>query len=166
MTVENVDQISGFNHIGVGVGDIDAGITFYRDVLGCRILRGPFEVTADGPEGEEAVDVLGTRPFNRMRMAHLATPDDVGIELFQLIDPPHERREPELEYWKSGTFHFCLTAPDIDATLANILRHGGKQLSRSWPRHPDDPAKRMVYCLDPWGTVIELYTHSFTSMYS
>jgi hypothetical protein len=25
----------------------------------------------------------------------------IGIELFQLLDPQHERRDPPLEYWKS-----------------------------------------------------------------
>ena len=156
---------NGFNHVGIGVGDIHAAIAFYRDAFGCRVLRDPFEVTAEGPGGEEAIDVLGSRPFKRMVMAHLAAPDGVGIELFQLIDPPHERRDPELEYWKSGTFHFCMTAHDIEATLKRILALGGQQISRSWPRDPNDPSKRMVYCLDPWGTVIELYTHRFTDMY-
>jgi serralysin len=27
------------------------------------------------------------------------------LELFQLIDPPHERRPDEMEYWKSNVFH-------------------------------------------------------------
>ena len=107
----------GFNHVGVGVGDINAAIGFYRDAFGCRVLRAPFEVTGEGPEGEEARNVLSSRPFKRMLLAHLVAPDGVGIELFQLIDPPYERRDPELEYWKSGTFHFCMTARNIDETL-------------------------------------------------
>ncbi len=156
----------GFNHVGIGVGDIDAAVSFYRDAFDCRVLREPVEITADGPEGEEARDVLGSRPFRRMKIAHLATPDGVGLELFQLIDPPHERRDPDLEYWKSGAFHFCMTASDLDATLERVLRLGGRQISRSWQRVPDDPSKRMVYCTDPWGSVIELYTHPFTEMYA
>jgi len=156
---------NSFNHIGIGVGDINAAIGFYSDAFGCRVLRDAFEVTGEGLEGEEARDVLGSRPFKRMIMAHLAAPDGVGIELFQLIDPPHERRNPELEYWKSATFHFCMTAPNIDQTLKRIIALRGRQISRSWPRDSADPTKRMVYCTDPWGTVIELYTHPFTRMY-
>jgi hypothetical protein len=29
----------------------------------------------------------------------------VGFELFQLIDPPHERRATSLEFWKNGFSH-------------------------------------------------------------
>ncbi len=156
---------NSFNHIGIGVGDIKRAVGFYEAAFGCRLLSQVFDVTADGPDGDEAVDVLSSRPFRSMRMANLVTIDGIGFELFQLIDPPHERREPALEYWKSGTFHFCLTAPDFDATLKRILDLGGKQISQIWQREPRDPSKRMVYCSDPWGTVIELYTHSFADTY-
>lgn len=156
---------NGFNHVGVGVADIDTAIGFYRSVFGCRVLRGKFEVRSDGPDGEEAVDVLSSRPFRRMFLAHMATGDGVGIELFQLVDPPHEPRDPPLEYWKSGVFHICFTAPDLDATLQKLLAAGGKQISQSWGRDTNNPEKRMVYCTDPWGTIIELYTQPFTEMY-
>ena len=122
---------NSFNHIGIGVGDINAAIGFYSDAFGCRVLRDAFEVTGEGLEGEEARDVLGSRPFKRMIMAHLAAPDGVGIELFQLIDPPHERRNPELEYWKNGTFHFCMTTPNIDQTLKRIITLNDRQISRN-----------------------------------
>jgi predicted enzyme related to lactoylglutathione lyase len=95
-----------------------------------------------------------------MTMAQLALPDGVGIELFQLIDPPHEHRQPELEYWKSGTFHFCMTALNTEETLKRIIALGGRQICRIWPEgFSADPNARMVYCTDPWGTVIELHTH-------
>ncbi|MDE0733992.1 MAG: VOC family protein [Gammaproteobacteria bacterium] len=154
-----------FNHVGIGVGNIQRAVNFYRDAFGCRLLGEVFEVTSDGPNGEEAVDVLSSRPFRSMQMANLVTIDGIGLEIFQLIDPPYETRIPALEYWKSGTFHICMTAPDFDATLQKILDLGGKQISQSWQRDPNDESKRMVYCTDPWGTVIELYTHSFVDTY-
>ena len=154
-----------FNHVGIGVGDIDHAMAFYRDAFGCQVLGDVFDVTSEGPDGEEAMDMLGSRPFRLMKMANLATIDGIGFELFQLIDPPHEPRDPPLEYWKSGTFHFCMTAPDFDATLQRILELGGQQISQSRQRDPQDASKRMVYCTDPWGTVIELYTHSFLDTY-
>lgn len=154
-----------FNHVGIGVGDIEAAISFYRQAFGCTLLREASEVSADGPDGEEACDVLSSRPFRRMLIAHLVTADGIGLELFQLLDPPHERRDPALEYWKSGTFHICLTATDLDATVDRITAGGGHSISKSWRRDPSDPSKRMIYCTDPWGTVIELYTHSFAEMY-
>jgi len=38
-------------------------------------------------------DVLGQN-FNAMLQAHMVSVNGIGIELFQLLDPPHEKREP------------------------------------------------------------------------
>src|SRR5260221_7374021 len=82
-----------FNHVGVGVADLDQAIKWYQEVFGFVLLRAPFEVrAADGSySGEQAADVLG-KSFLCMRQAHLTTANGAGFELFQLIDPPHERR--------------------------------------------------------------------------
>ena len=154
-----------FNHVGIGVADVDAAVEWYARVFGLELVRAPFEVWADvEPGGEQARDVLGPS-FRRMRMAHMATGDGVGIELFQLLDPPHERREQALEFWKSGTFHLCLTAEDVEGTARRVVENGGRQRSRVWPNRRPDPARRMVYLEDPWGTIIELYSHDYRAMY-
>ena len=154
------------NHVGVGVADVDQATIFYRAVFGCRVLRPPFEVRGDGPNGAQPRDVLKPPTFKRMRMAHLVAANGIGIELFQLIDPPYVRREPPLEYWKSGLFHFSMTVDDIEETLAALTAAGGSVLSKIWINDPEDPFKRMVYCADPWGTIIELYSHSYIDMYA
>jgi catechol 2,3-dioxygenase-like lactoylglutathione lyase family enzyme len=153
-----------FNHVGIGVADIQAGVSFYVSVFGCRTIVLHFDVRADSIEGIQAVDVLKPPEFGRMMMAHLAMPDGVGIELFQLIDPPHEPRMPQLEYWKSGVFHLCVTSHDIEKLRDLIVAHGGRQLSKIWVnRQPD---MTMVYCADPWGTIIEVYSNTYLEMYS
>jgi catechol 2,3-dioxygenase-like lactoylglutathione lyase family enzyme len=155
-----------FGHIGVGVADIDAAVDWYSTVFGFKILRPPFETAAaGGSSGEQAHDVLGPR-FRRMRQAFLVSGDGIGIELFELVDPPHERREPSLEYWRSGVFHFCLTAPDIEEVTARVVAHGGVQRSRIWPERPPHRTRKMVYLEDPWGTIIELHTHRCEEMYA
>src|SRR6266436_2228064 len=81
-----------FGHIGVGVANIDAAVDWYSTVFGFKVLRPPFETAAaGGSSGEQAHDVLGA-DFRRMRQAFLVSGDGIGIELFQLVDPPHERR--------------------------------------------------------------------------
>lgn len=152
-----------FNHVGIGVADIEAGVRFYTKALDCSVVMAPFEVRGDDVGGEQPRDVLKPPMLHRMLMAHLATTDEIGIELFQLIDPPHEPRVPQLEYWKSGVFHFCITDIDLEARLARIKSHGGRQLSKVWVNRP--PARTMVYCCDPWGTIIEIYSHSYREMY-
>lgn len=156
---------SKFNHVGIGVADIERAVTFYVSVFGCRVLRSPFQVRSSDTRGEQPVDVLKPPLFKHMAMAHLATVNGIGIELFQLIDPPHEPRQPQLEYWKSGVFHLSFTSPDLERKLAELIEGGGMQLSEVWVNDDRDESKKMVYCTDPWGTIIELYTHDYTDMY-
>lgn len=145
------------NHIGVGVADLDAAIEWYGLVMGFRLISGPVEVRSNNAQ---AVNVLGP-DFKHMRQAHLVSANGVGLELFQLIDPPHERRPDVVEYWKSGPFHFCVTDPDVPAMVARIVAAGGTQLSEIWNERDGDPECRMCYCRDPFGCVIEVYSHSY-----
>jgi len=148
------------NHVGIGVPDVEAAIRWYGEVMGFVLVSGPVDVRSDAPSGDQALDVLGPT-FRHMRLAHLAGANGVGLELFELIDPPHERRPDVVEYWKSNTFHFCVTDPDIEAMVERIKTNGGTQLSRIWNERDASGDYRMCYCRDPFGTIVEIYTHSY-----
>ncbi|MBV9877277.1 MAG: VOC family protein [Verrucomicrobia bacterium] len=153
------------NHIGVGVDDLDRAIEWYCTVLGSVLLKGPFEVRSTSPyDGPMAVDVLGPS-FRHMRQAHLLSVNGIGIELFQLLDPPHVRRSPSIQFWTNGFFHICITDSDVEGIVARITQTGGQQLSKIWRIHPDDPLYLMCYCEDPFGNVIEIYSHTYEQMY-
>ena len=49
---------------------------------------------------------------------------NLGLELFQYTDPPHERREDTMEYWKNGFFHIAITHADVEAKVAEIVDTG------------------------------------------
>src|SRR5260370_4317434 len=98
------------NHIGVGVADIRRAIQWYQEVLGFTLLMEPTEVRAE--PGTNARDVLG-KTFNAMLQAHMVSVNGIGLELFQLLDPPHERREPSLGYWERGVFYIFVYDSDI-----------------------------------------------------
>lgn len=149
-----------FNHVGVGVPDIEKAISWYGEILGFRPISGPVEVRIDGPAGAQAHNVLGPR-FRRMRQAHLSSANGIGFELFELIDPPHERRPDEVEYWRSGLFHFCVTCEDVAGLVERIKSAGGEQISEIWPERNGEDGYYMCYCRDPFGCVIEVYSHSY-----
>jgi catechol 2,3-dioxygenase-like lactoylglutathione lyase family enzyme len=154
------------NHIGVGVDDLEHAIDWYCTILGFDLLKGPFEVHAEMPyEGSMAVDVLGER-FRRMRQAHLLSGNGVGIEVFQLIDPPHERRQPSLQFWTNGYFHICLTDQDVEGTASRIAETGGRQLSKIWRIHRKVAVQKMCYCEGPFGNILEIYSHSYEETYA
>jgi catechol 2,3-dioxygenase-like lactoylglutathione lyase family enzyme len=148
------------NHVAISVADIDAAIRWYQDVLGFRLFAGPVELSIDDDPRGQLRDVLGPA-FRKVRVAHLATGNGVGFEIFQSIDPPHRRSETPVEFWRSGVFHLCMTDPDIEGLTARIVATGGRQLSKIWTDRPPSLDYRMVYCLDPFGTVIEVYTHAY-----
>jgi hypothetical protein len=80
--------------------------------------------------------------------------------MFEFIDPRYERPDDMFEYWRGGFNHICVVDPDIETLTQRIVDRGGKmRTSRIWELFEDKPYK-ICYCEDPWGSVIELYSHS------
>ncbi|MEO1128088.1 MAG: VOC family protein [Planctomycetota bacterium] len=154
-----------FSHVGITVPDLDRAVAFYRDALGLYLIMGPVEVTSDDSAiGQMCDDVFG-EGWRRFRIAHMATADRVGVELFEF-----DRTEPEtrpFEYWRPGLFHLCVQDPDLEGRVRLIEAHGGRQrMERVRWYHPQQKPYRMVYCEDPFGNIIEIYSHSYELTYS
>lgn len=148
-----------FAHIGVTVPDLDEAVAWYRDVLGLDLLVGPTMVEADaGHAGVVAADVFGP-DFGHFRQAHLGTGNGVAIELFEFPDVEQNRAGSDFEYWKTGCFHFCIVERDIDGIAERIARSGGRRRTRAWRLFPEADY-RICYCEDPFGNIVEIYTHS------
>ncbi|MDE0387200.1 MAG: hypothetical protein OXI75_00730 [Rhodospirillales bacterium] len=98
-----------------------------------------------------------------MKIAHLATADGVGIELFQFV--ANERQDNNFAYWKDGIYHICILDPDIEGLVKRIDESGGKQRSQIWQLWPDKPYK-ICYCEDPWGTIVEVSSHPYVMAWS
>ncbi|MGL6367098.1 VOC family protein [Aeromonas veronii] len=98
------------------------------------------------------------------RIAHLSTGDKIGIELFEF--PNSERRENNFEFWKSGVFHFSVQDPDVEGLTARIVAAGGKQRMPVREYYPGEKPYRMVYMEDPFGNIVEIYSHSYELTYS
>jgi methylmalonyl-CoA/ethylmalonyl-CoA epimerase len=98
-------------HVGIAVPDIDAALTFYRDVLG--LSPRPAE-QADGA-------IVVSLPFGESEVELLApSAPDGPIARFL------ERRGP-------GIHHICYRVPDLDAALA-ACRAAGYRLIDEAPR--------------------------------
>ena len=148
------------NHIGISVGDIDAAIDFYTQVFGFRLFTGPILLDAATNRSGQLNNLFGPE-FKQLKIAHLSTGNGPGLEIFQPIDPPFEPAADPVPYRRAGTTHICVTDPDIEALCAAIEAKGGKQLSKIWnDREPHEQFK-MVYCQDPWGTLVEIHTHDY-----
>lgn len=153
-----------FSHIGLSVPNIKEAVEFYTEVLGWYVIMEPSEVVEDdSPIGQMCTDVFG-KGWGTFKIAHLATSDKIGIELFEF--PNNEAPENNFEYWKTGIFHFCVQDPDIEGLVEKIIANGGKQRMPIREYYPNEKPYKMVYCEDPFGNLIEIYTHSYELTYS
>ena len=74
-----------FSHIGISVTDLDRAVDFYTNTLGWYVIMPPTEIVSDDSAiGVMCNDVFG-EGWGRFRIAHLATGDRIGIELFEFV---------------------------------------------------------------------------------
>ena len=151
----------GVAHVGVTVPDIEAALEWYEDVLGFETIMGPVEVDhGEDHIGRLCADVLGE--FDTVSIAHVATGNQVAIEFFEFDDT---ESGPDPEPSDAGYFHVCVIDPEIEELAAEIDDSGGEHHTDVWELFPDQPY-RMTYCKDPWGNIVEIYTHSHERIYS
>ena len=117
----------------------------------------------DSANGVMCNDVLGPG-WGQFRIAHLPTGDKKGVELIQF--PNAENPENNFEYWKTGVFHFAVQDPDLEGLAEKIVAAGGKQRMPVREYYPGEKPYRMVYMEDPFGNIIEIYSHSYELTYS
>jgi catechol 2,3-dioxygenase-like lactoylglutathione lyase family enzyme len=150
--------VASIGHVGITVPDLDAAVAWYGDLFGWRLLMGPVELRHDDARvGDQVRDVFGHERI-AFRQAHLITPDGIGVELFEFVEPLTDARA-SFDYWRVGVFHLCVVAPDIDAMALRIEERGGRRRTSVREIFPGEPY-RFCYCEDPFGNVVELATHS------
>ena len=142
-------------HVGIGVPELEAAMRWYTEVLGFERLGSTTRVLEnEGHAGVIAADVLGPG-FGSFSQGHLVGANGVALELFEFEDPRAGRR---------GIFHLCVVAPDLAAAADRIAASGGRRTSAIWPIFEGEPYV-MCYCEDPFGNVVELYSHDHERVY-
>jgi glyoxylase I family protein len=126
-------MLQGFEHVGMTSGDLDRTIWFYCELLGLRLhLRKP------QPSGEVAfLDAGGG-------MLEIFAPV-ASIERSRDI-PPHE----------AGMRHMTFAFSDIDRVVQRLEDEGIEILERPRLAHNQDMFKRVAFCRDPDGIIVEL----------
>ncbi|MFT6236146.1 MAG: lactoylglutathione lyase family protein [Lentimonas sp.] len=153
-----------FSHIGISVPNLDEAVDFYEQVMGWYTIMKPTVIKeeAETAIGKMCIDVFG-EGWGSFKIAHVSTGDKIGIEMFEF---KNNEKPKEFEYWKTGTFHFCVQDPNIEELVEKIVAHGGKQRMPIREYYPNEKPFKMVYVEDPFGLVFEIYTHSYELTYS
>ncbi|QQE13985.1 lactoylglutathione lyase family protein [Planctomycetota bacterium] len=153
-----------FSHIGLSVPDLDKAVEFYQSVMGWYVIMPPTTIVSDDSAiGVMCDDVFG-EGWGSFKIAHMSTVDGIGVEFFQF----NKNYSPDenLDYNRTGTFHFCVQDPDLEGLVDKIVSHGGKQRMPIRYYYPGEKPYRMVYVEDPFGIVFEIYSHSYELTYS
>jgi lactoylglutathione lyase family protein len=154
-----------FSHIGITAPDIKKAVKFYSEVMGWYIIMEPsiIKKEAETAIGQMCIDVFGN-DWEEFEIAHLATSDGIGIELFAF--PNGKKEAPPFNPFNTGLFHFCVQDPDIETLVDKIVAFGGKQRMPIRAYYPGEKPYRMCYVEDPFGIVFEVYSHSYELTYS
>lgn len=147
-------------HVATIVPDIEAALEWYQDIFDWELLAEPRVVRGNEQYGgKRAVDLLGA--FDEMKVAHLLTGNDIGVELFEFSSV---RAPRDVENRRAGFFHICVVDPDIEELAQTIDENGGDHYSQIWRLYEEKEEYLLTYCTDPFGNVIEIFTHSHEQM--
>ena len=162
---DNTNYPKSFSHIGITVPNINEAVKFYSEVMGWYVIMEPSKVKKEKETaiGKMCIDVFGNE-WNEFEIAHLATSDGIGIELFCF--PNGIKKAPEFNPFNTGLFHFCVQDPNIEELIEKIVSYGGKQRMPIREYYPNEKPFKMCYVEDPFGIVFEIYTHSYELTYS
>ena len=154
-----------FSHIGITVPNIEEAVKFYTEVMGFYIIMEPTLVKEENETaiGQMCIDVFG-EGWGTFKIAHLSTGDKIGFELFEFKES--KDLKPGFEPFRTGLFHFSVQDPDVEGLVEKIVAAGGKQRMPIREYYPGDKPYRMCYVEDPFGTVFEIYSHSYELHYS
>jgi catechol 2,3-dioxygenase-like lactoylglutathione lyase family enzyme len=104
----------GIDHTAIVVGDTEASLKFYRDILGFKVSG---QSENYGPEQEHLNGVFGAR----LRITSLRAPGGPGIELLEYLVPQNGRSFPGDEQANDLMHHeTCLVTEDIEAASLSL----------------------------------------------
>jgi catechol 2,3-dioxygenase-like lactoylglutathione lyase family enzyme len=142
--------VTGVDHVGVTVSDVDRSLLFWRDLLGLEeVGRGVIEW--------EHLDRLVALPDTKIEWVELRIPKGGTVELSRYHRPvgapvdPGEENEP-------GRSHLSLNVDDLTASLAELRAAGVRSRTPEPVEIPRGTyaGGKAAYVFDPDGVEIEL----------
>jgi catechol 2,3-dioxygenase-like lactoylglutathione lyase family enzyme len=163
--MDPIRSSTSINHIAISVPDLEKGLKWYQEVMGFTIVRGPIELTSDDIHVGKALKNIFGPKFKKLRIVWMSSANNIGVEIFQFIQPKQLVEKKQIEYWTGGVIHIAVTERNIEDLLSKVIKAGGKQISKIWELDPKKHHK-LVFCSDPFGNIIEIYSHSFEQFHA
>jgi catechol 2,3-dioxygenase-like lactoylglutathione lyase family enzyme len=151
-----VPGLTGIDHIGLTVPDVEVASRFFADVIGAEALYdiGPFESADEWMAQHLAVDPRSR--IHRLRVLKVA--NGPVLELFELRGP--EASAGEQRNASYGGWHMAFYVDDMDKALLALKAHGVRILSGPVTM-TEGPSAGMewLYFQAPWGQQLELVSY-------
>jgi catechol 2,3-dioxygenase-like lactoylglutathione lyase family enzyme len=144
-------MITGLAHTAVCVPDVDAAVTWYRDVLGLTVLSPPYRMDGDAIEH----DMGGLVPSPVVVKAAIMGIDesDRVIEVIEYPKAPGRPRPIDESIIDYGFTHIALLCDDVAATRAELEAKGVRFLVDGIAYVA---GVRTTWISDPWDNVFIL----------
>ncbi len=142
--------VSGCDHIGIQVADVDRSAEFYQRTLG-------FEPVDRWTMTEDYVQkVVGYYPEVTLKIALLAIPEtEVFLEILEYRGV--EKTPIDAANANPGTAHFCVFVDRLEALYERLVGEGVEFVSElQTPTVGPNKGGRLVYMIDPDGIRVEL----------
>ena len=140
-------MITGMNHTGFVVKDLDKSVAFYSEVVGLEV------VSRGETDGGPVAQIVGYE-HSHLKLAALGIDRKGGhiLELIEYVRPVSAERPTE-ERAVLGASHLAFNVTDMEGTFQRLLDNGAKKLNA-----PVEvaPGKSACYLQDPDGNWIEL----------
>ena len=144
-------MITGMNHTGFVVADLDRSVEFYNEVVGLQVVA---RRERDGGPISQVLDYEKTS----IKVALLGIDGEDGhiLELIEYVNPVSTER-PTNERAVLGASHLAFNVTDIEGTFQRLLANGAIRLNA-----PVEvtPGRVVCYLQDPDGNWIELIESS------
>lgn len=147
--------LTGVDHIGFTVPDLEQARRFLVDVLGCEYLYslGPFQHDDDWMAAH--LDVHARAVMRRLHFFRCG--DQAIFEVFQYQAPDQDPRPPRNS--DVGGHHVALYVKDLDAAVDFLRERGVRVLGDPTASSGPSAGQRWVYFLAPWGMQFELVSY-------
>ena len=147
-------MIQRIDHVNLVVENMPAMIAFYQDLLGLRPTK---RATISG----RWIQSVTGLPRVEADVVFLEAPHGPGIELIQYRSPAGLRPAGLGDPTTQGLRHIAFRVADLDALVAAMKGAGvefGSEIQLVPSAQVDfaDQRKRLVYCRDPEGNLLEL----------
>ncbi len=151
-----VPGLTGVEHIGLTVPDIETASRFFVDVLGAEALYdiGPFVSSDDWMASHLAVHPRAT--IRKLRVLRVA--NGPVLELFEFTAPDQAQATPKNS--DVGGWHIAFYIEDMDKALAALKAHACRiQSGPVTMTEGPSAGLQWLYFQAPWGQQLELVSY-------